>query len=127
MEPARREERAQRRLYSSADVQHHGSLWETKMVEDVRSCIFLSFFFFFKPRLIPDAGQIRVKMSFLDSDIICFGLACAHSRGQLSISSLHERTVVLNLKVVFKDFMHYYPAMWERAFLSFELFRANRN
>ena len=29
----------QRRLYSSADVQHHGSLWETKMAEDVRSWV----------------------------------------------------------------------------------------
>lgn len=32
--PACREEKAQRRLYSSADVQHHGALWETKMAED---------------------------------------------------------------------------------------------
>lgn len=39
LELACREKKAQRRLYSSADVQHRGSLWETKMVEDVRSCV----------------------------------------------------------------------------------------
>lgn len=69
---------------------------------------------------------MRIKMSFLDSDIICFGWASAHNQGQLSISALHERPVVLNLKVVFKDFMQYYSAMWELAFLSVELCGANR-
>ena len=71
-EPARRGKKAQRRLYSSADVQRRGSRWETKMAADVRSHVI--------------SGRLIVGTRSSDVLFTCVG-------------SLHERTSALKLNV----------------------------